>query len=116
MMPDHDWSDERWNFLSRSWNRSCGACLVRKERYEDGRVAYFHGSEKQPKRPPCPGHTTHHDDCGCKSGRLEARIAVLEAALREVRRQARNGHYGPNRAFDSIQKLATAVLRKKVAS
>ena len=26
-------------------------------------------------------HTTHHDDCGCRSAKYEKRIEVLEAAL-----------------------------------
>ena len=30
-------------------------------------------------------HSTHHDDCGCKSSRYELRLSALRHALRTIR-------------------------------
>jgi len=51
-------------------------------------------------------HTTHYESCGCaeaKGERLEARVAELEAALRDISRRTRRG--------DPLGEIADAALK-----
>ena len=55
-------------------------------------------------------HTTHFDDCGCKTARLERRVAELEAALNECCTQCLiSSTY--DRAVRKVSEVAEPALR-----